>query len=193
MFRAAGYSFFALWFPSFLQETRGVKIDKSAFLQGTIFTATLFGGLLGGMLVDRIYKRTNHLRLSRSGVGASCMLMCGLLIFCAYFAESVNAAVLLLALGAFTAALAGPCAYVTTIDLGKQHVSSVFGLMNMMGNLAAAATPVVIGYLFHFTSDWNIVLALFALAYLLAAFCWAFVDPEQTLMPSETLQEEELC
>ncbi len=192
MFRAAGYSFFAAWFPSFLQETRHVKIEKSAFLQGTIFTATLFGGLLGGMLVDRIYHRTGNLRWSRSGVGGSCMLICGLLIFCAYFAESADAAVLLLALAAFTAALAGPCAYVTTIDLGKEHVSSVFGLMNMMGNLAAAATPVAIGYLFGYTKDWNIVLALFALAYVLAAVCWALVDPGQTLSPSEILQDEDL-
>ncbi len=81
MFRAAGYSFFALWFPTFLQETRGVEIVKSTFLQGTVFTATLFGGLYGGTLVDSIYKRTNNLRWSRSGVGAACMLLCGLLIF----------------------------------------------------------------------------------------------------------------
>ncbi len=181
MFRASAYSFFATWFPTFLQETRDVKIDKSGLFQGIVFAGSLFGGLYGGTLVDAIYKRTNNLRLSRSGVGVGCMLGCSLLIFAAYFAESVNMAVFLIGSGAFVAALAGPCAYVTTIDLGKQHVPAVFGLMNMLGNLAAAATPVVIGYLFEFTSNWNIVLVLFGITYILAAICWAFVNAEQSL------------
>jgi ACS family glucarate transporter-like MFS transporter/ACS family D-galactonate transporter-like MFS transporter len=189
-FRAAGYAFFATWFPTFLQKTRGMEVAQSGYLQGTVFVATLLGGLIGGLVVDLIYKRTNNLKLSRSGVGATCMLCCSGWIFCAFSANSVGMAVALIDLGAFTAALAGPCAYVTTIDLGKKLVPAVFGLMNMSGNLAAAATPVAIGYLFKFTSNWNIVLALFAVAYLLAAICWMLVDPNQSVEAGETLKEE---
>jgi nitrate/nitrite transporter NarK len=112
------------------------------------------------------------------------------LIFCAFSANSVGMAVALIDLGAFTAALAGPCAYVTTIDLGKKLVPAVFGLMNMSGNLAAAATPVVIGYLFKFTSNWNIVLALFGVAYLMAAICWMLVDPNQSVEGGERMKED---
>lgn len=190
MFRAAGYAFFAAWFPTFLQETRNVDVAKSGYLQSSVFAATMLGGLLGGILVDVIYKRTKNLKLSRSGVGAVCMFGCGGLIFCAYFANSVGVAVALLDLGAFTAALAGPCAYVTTIDLGKKHVPAVFGLMNMSGNLAAAATPPLIGYLFEQTSNWNIVLAIFGAAYLLATVCWGLVDPTRSVEPNKTTKEE---
>ena len=46
--RAAGYMFFASWFPTFLQETRGVSIAESGYLQGLILAGTLTGGLVGG-------------------------------------------------------------------------------------------------------------------------------------------------
>ena len=189
-FRAAGYAFFATWFPSFLQGTRGVDVKSSGYLQSSVFAATMFGGLLGGVLVDLIYKRTDNLKLSRSGVGAVCMLSCGALIFAAFFAESLTAAVVLLAMGAFMAALAGPCAYVTTIDLGQEHVPAVFGLMNMIGNLAAAATPTLIGYLFKYTSNWNLVLALFGGMYLVAAICWWLVDPRDAIVPDPEPTED---
>jgi MFS transporter, ACS family, D-galactonate transporter len=190
MFRAAGYAFFSLWFPTFLQETRGIKVAESGYLQTTVFMATLLGGLAGGLVVDAIYHRTKNLRLSRSGVGTVCMLCCSWLIFCAYFANSALMAVALIDLGAFAAALAGSCAYVTTIDIGRKHVPAVFGLMNMSGNLAAAATPVVIGYVFYSTSNWNIVLAVFGAAYLLAAICWWLVDPNQTAEADDNPPEE---
>ena len=187
-FRAAGYAFFALWFPTFLQETRGLDVEASGYLQGTLFFSTLLGGLVGGLLIDRIYKRTGNRKLSRSGVGAVCMLSCGWLIFCAYFADNVFLAVALIDLGAFTAAVAGPCAYVATIDLGKKHVPAVFGLMNMSGNLAAAAAPAVIGYLSQ--NNWNMILILYAVAYLLAAICWWLVDPDESVESRDVRGED---
>ena len=187
-FRAAGYGFFASWFPSFLQKTRNIEVEASGIFQGLIFAATMLGGLSGGVLVDVIYKRTGSLRLSRSGVGVLCMLCCSGLIFSAYFATILEMAVTLITCGAFAAALAGPCAYVTTIDLGQKYVPAVFGFMNMSGNLVAAMASVMVGYLFEQTSNWNIVLALFGMAYLLAAICWWLVDPNQSVQ--KTLSKE---
>lgn len=180
-FRAAGYGFFATWFPSFLQKTRNIEVETSGIFQGLLFAATMIGGLSGGLLVDRIYKRTQNLKASRSGVGVLCMLCCSLLIFSATFANSAGMAVTLITIGAFAASLAGPCAYVTTIDLGKNYVPAVFGFMNMSGNLLAAMGSVLVGYLFEQTSDWNNVLPLFGIAYLLAAICWWLVDPNQAI------------
>ncbi|MEJ7595124.1 MAG: MFS transporter [Planctomycetaceae bacterium] len=71
--RASGYMFFASWFPTFLQETRGVTVAKSGYLQGLVFAGTLTGCIFGGMLTDWIWRRTGGLRLSRSGVGAAAL------------------------------------------------------------------------------------------------------------------------
>ncbi|WP_164101049.1 MFS transporter [Candidatus Laterigemmans baculatus] len=175
--RAAGYMFFASWFPTFLQQTRGVSIADSGYQQGLVLAGTLGGSILGGMLVDRIWKTTGSLRLSRSGVGALALGTCGLLILAAWFVQSVPLAVGLLALGAMFAALAGPCAFAATIDIGGTKVPQVFGLMNMCGNFAAAACPVLVGFLFQWTANWNLVLLLFAGVYIAGAVCWLLVNP----------------
>lgn len=179
--RASGYMFFASWFPTFLQETRGVSVAESGFLQGWVLAGTLAGSLLGGMLTDWIWRRTGNLRLSRSGVGAFFLAACAALILAAWFVQDATFAVALLALGSLFAAIAGPCALAATIDIGGTRVPQVFGVMNMSGNLAAAACPVLVGNLFQWTSNWNLVLLLFAGVYLIGAVSWIFVDPNKMI------------
>jgi MFS transporter, ACS family, D-galactonate transporter len=49
--------------------------------------------------------------------------------------------------------------------------------MNMVGNFAAAACPVIVGKLFQATANWDLVLLLFAGVYFAGAVCWVFVNP----------------
>lgn len=179
--RAAGYMFFASWFPTFLQETRGVSVKDSGYLQALVFVGTLTGSLIGGLLTDWIWRRTGNLRLSRSGVGATFLLGCSVLILCAWFVESTFLAVALLSVGSLLAAMAGPCAFAATMDIGGDHVPQVYGIMNMSGNFAAAACPILIAELFEWTSNWSIVLLLFAATYMVGAICWAMVDCRQQI------------
>ncbi|QDU60246.1 putative sulfoacetate transporter SauU [Planctomycetes bacterium Pan216] len=178
IFRSAGYMFFASWFPTFLQKTRGVSVSESGFMQGLVLGGTLVGSLFGGLLIDWIWVRTGNLRLSRSGAGAFFLGGCGVLVFGAWFVETVTIAIALLTLGAFLAAIAGPCAFATSIDIGGSRVPQIFGLMNMCGNFAAAATPILVGAIFDRTSQWGLILLLFAGIYLAGALCWVFVDPK---------------
>jgi len=174
--RAAGSMFFASWFPTFLQKTRGVSIEGSGYLQALVFIGTFAGCILGGMITDWIWRVTGNVRISRSGVGAAALGSCAILILAAWFVQSVVFAVILLALGALCAAFAGPCAFAATIDIGGRRVPQVFGLMNMCGNLAAAACPFLVAILFERTANWDLVLLLFAGVYLTGAICWALVD-----------------
>jgi ACS family D-galactonate transporter-like MFS transporter len=177
MCRAAGYMFFASWFPTFLQKTRDISVEQSGYLQALVLGGSLAGSLCGGMLTDWVWRTTGSFRMSRSLVGGGFLTLCAGLILLAWFVESASLAVALLATGALVAGLAGPSALAATIDLGGQRVPQIFGLMNMTGNIAAAACPIVVGKLFEFTENWNLVLVLFAGVYLLGAVCWAFIRP----------------
>jgi MFS transporter, ACS family, D-galactonate transporter len=101
----------------------------------------------------------------------------------AWFVQSTEVAVCLLAIGAFCAAFAGPCAFAATIDIGGAHVPQVAGLMNMSGNVAAAACPVLVGRLFQMNENWNVILLLFAGVFLAGAICWLFVNPQRPPTP----------
>jgi ACS family D-galactonate transporter-like MFS transporter len=177
--RAAGYMFFASWFPTFLQETRGVSVTESGYLQGLVFAGILTGSIFGGLLTDWIWRRTGNLRLSRSGVGATFLGACALLILGAWFVQSALLATALLAAGSLFAALAGPCALAAIIDISGSRVPQIFGLMNMCGNFAAMACPVLVAMLFKRTDNWNLILLLFVGVYIVGAVCWLFVNPQR--------------
>ena len=170
--RAAGYMFFASWFPSFLQKTRGIKVTDSGYLQGVVMAATLIGSLLGGGMTDWIWRRTKSIRISRCLMGGASLATCSVLTAVAYSVNQTSAAITLLAAGAFFAALAGPCAIAATIDIGGKHTTVVYGTMNMCGNLAAAACPWIVGKFFSESENWNVVLLFFALLYLFGALSW---------------------
>ncbi|WP_437203994.1 MFS transporter [Planctomicrobium sp. SH664] len=184
--RAAGYMFFASWFPTFLQQTRGVSIAQSGYMQGIIFAGAMTGSIVGGLLIDWIWKRTGNLQLSRCGIGAAALGTCGLLILGSWFVEDARIAIGLLAVGVMCASLAGPAMFSTVIDISGARVAQVLGAVNMAGNLAVAACPILVGKLFELTENWNLVLLLFAGIYLTGAACWAFVNPRVGIFKTET-------
>jgi ACS family glucarate transporter-like MFS transporter/ACS family D-galactonate transporter-like MFS transporter len=177
--RAAGYAFFASWFPTFLQKTRGVSVEESGFLQGAVLGGALIGCIFGGAITDWIWRLTGSLRASRSGVGAASLAACAIVTLGAWFVERTEVAVFLLALGAFCAAFAGPCAFAATIDIGGSRVPQVAGMMNMCGNFAAAACPILVGRQFQLTENWNLILLLLAGVFSTGAICWLFVNPQR--------------
>jgi ACS family glucarate transporter-like MFS transporter/ACS family D-galactonate transporter-like MFS transporter len=177
--RSAGAMFFLSWFPTFLQKTRGISVENSGDLQGIVLAGGLIGGVVGGMLTDWIWRKTRSLRLSRSGVGTASLATCAVLIIGAWFVDSTALAIPLLALGNFFAATAGACAFAATIDIGGPSVPQVAGIMNMCGNFAAAACPVLVARLFRWTENWNLILLLFAAIFFAGAICWLLVNPQQ--------------
>ena len=190
-FRGAGYIFYASWFPTFLRETRGVSTAEAGYLTSLPLLAVVVGSPMGGVLVDWVWRRTNSRRLSRQGVAVPSLAGCAALILAAYFADDTVTAVLLITAGSFCAALAGPCAYTITIDMGGRHVSTVFATMNMTGNIGAALCPIVVAKFVEFTDDnWEPVLLFFAAVYLAAALCWVGLNPRGTVFDAADTARE---
>ena len=183
VFRAVGYMFFASWFATYLRETRGVEDLEVGILNSLPLLAVVVGSPLGGTLADWVLGRTGSRRWSRQGVAAGSMLACFGLILVSYPVEDPWVAVLLISAGAFCAAFAGPCAYTATIDMGGRHVTMIFSLMNMAGNIGAFVFPILVPYLLNEdpevsgSGNWDLVLFTFAGMYLLAALCWLAADP----------------
>ena len=190
-FRAAGYIFYASWFPTFLKQTRGVTTAQSGLLTSLPLLAVVAGSAAGGWIIDWVYRRTGSRRLSRQGIAVPSMLLCAALIGLAYFAENATAAVVLITAGTFCSAFGGPCGYAITIDKGGPYVSTIFSLMNMVGNVGAAVCPVVVERFVHVAGSWDATLFLFAGIYLGAAVCWALLDPEGTIIPARSAAERE--
>jgi MFS family permease len=174
-FRAAGYMFFTSWFATYLHTMLPLL-------------ATVVGSLLGGAASDWIYRRTGRLTLARRGMAAGCQFVCAALIFLALLISDTNAAVAVISLGSFFAALAGPCAYTITIDMGQQHVATVNSTMNMCGNLGAWAFPVAVPWLLKNFGGWDAVLVVFGGTYVLAAAFWLILNPNGNILDQSLIR-----
>jgi nitrate/nitrite transporter NarK len=180
-FRAAGYMFFTSWFATYLQEARGVTITTSGVLTMLPLLSVVAGSLAGGVVSDAVLRHTSSMRLARQAVAGCSLALCAVLTLSAYFFTDALAAVLIISAGSFFAAVAGPCGYTITIDMGGEHVPTVNSVMNMCGNLGAMLFPLGVPWLLRETGSWNTVLLSFGALYIAAAFCWWRLRPEGTV------------
>jgi len=181
-FRAASYIFYLSWFPTYLKETHGVSTLEAGALTSLPLWAQTVGSIAGGWLSDAVLQRTGSRRLARQGQAFVSLLICTGLLGLAYPLTDPLLAVLLISTGAFCAALAGPCAYAVTIDMGGQHVAPIFSVMNMAGNVGAILFPIIASRLTTATGNWNAVFGLFAVLHIAAALCWLPFDPERPII-----------
>lgn len=186
--RAAAYIFFASWFPRFLRETQDVSLATAGLLTMVPLLSVVVGGLGGGLLSDLVLARTNSIRWARCGVSGAAMLLAALCFLLAFWIGNLPLLVTVIGLGTFFGSIAGPCSYAITIDMGGKHVPTVFGTMNMWGNLGAVIFPTLAPLFVKWTGDWNTVLPLCAGIYLVAAVSWLLLRTDgsifdQSLIP----------
>lgn len=179
--RAAGQIFFASWFPTYLQETRGVTVAASGALNMLPLLALVGGSLIGGLVSDAVLHATGSRWLARSGVAGFSLLICAAFVAAAYFIQNPMLAVLIISLGMFCSAVGGPCAYSITMDMGGRHVATLFGAMNMIGNLGAMTFIRAVPLFREWSGSWNAVLLLFNGVCLAAAICWLLLNPKGTV------------
>jgi sugar phosphate permease len=195
-FRAAGAAFFQSWFPTYLQETRGVSTAKSGWLSTLPLIATVVAAILAGGLSDFVYRKTKRLTLARSGLAGGALFLCSVLVFSAWFVKDATTATLVISGGAFFAAVAGPCAYASTMDMGGRNVSLVFSWMNMIGNFGAALVIWGVPYFRKLVektpalldlcggNSWNAILILFGTMFLMSSACWTMLRVRENELES---------
>ncbi len=188
--RAAGQIFFGSWFATYLQQTHEVTVERSGILNSLPMFTLVAGSLSGGVISDGLLALTGSRSIARKWLAAGCMALCAGLVFGAYFVQQPVIAVLIISVGSFCAAVGGPCAYTITIDMGGRHVGTLFGTMNMIGNLGALAFVFGVPWFLEQTGNWASVLLLFGCLYVGAGLFWLLLRPEgdifgQSLIPAE--------
>jgi MFS family permease len=183
--RGAAMVFFATWFPTYLEEARGMTTLQAGVCTTGAGVGAMLGSILGGLFSDYVLRRTGNSYVSRQGIAVLGMLLCAALILAAYFTQDNHLAVGLIGLGAFCGAFGGVSGYTVAIKHGGRHVATVLSTMNMWGNIGAGLFPLAVGWLVRKYSLWDPVLFMFAGIFLLDAVCWAALTPQETLDAGE--------
>lgn len=145
-FRAAGYNFFVTFFPEYLsRKFDGINAGDAGLYTKWPLIGVVIGGLLGGLLIDRIFTRTGNKWLSRSAVAMGALAITAAFTYLSFKAESVVSFVTLIAIGAAFSGAGSPAAWAATIDVGGKHTATVSALMNMAGNLSGVLVTPILG------------------------------------------------
>jgi len=170
------YYLFITWFPTYLLEQRKVQLSALGLYASLPLLFSAFAAFSGGLLTDRLSRRWGPTWGRRTvGVvgcaGAAGFLVAGLNL------EVTTTAVLAIALAAAFSDLTLAAAWATCADVGGRFSGTVSGTMNMIGNVGAMLSPLIMGYLVQSTGNWNLTFYIATCLALAGALLWLVVDP----------------
>jgi ACS family glucarate transporter-like MFS transporter len=164
--------FYVTWLPTWLQRVHGLtKLETAGYAMLPLALGGV-GSIVSGML---------PLSIPRKWVAIGGFTVTGLLILIIPGVHDVKVAMALMALASFSSDLTMPISWNTCVEIGKQYTATVASTMNMLGNFAGFAAPLVGGIILdHTNQDWNMVLRTMAVAAFMSAACWFFIDPDKS-------------
>lgn len=153
--------FFVTWFPIYLVKERGLNILQAGTAAAAPALCGFVGGLVGGLVSDRILKRSGNLDLARKGPLVVGMLL-ATSILAAVWAEQEWLVILIMAVAFFGKGVAS-LGWAVMADVAPRRLAGLSGgVFNMFGNAAGIVTPIVVGYIVGTTGSFDLALVFVA-------------------------------
>ncbi len=182
-----GWAFLITNMPSFLREAKGLDEHDAGLMSTMALLAGIGGMLAGGWLTDALVGRFG-LRKGRMIpmvwsrlVGALAYLICIRL-------ESPWVAVAAFAMVAAMTDISIPATWGYIQDVGGRNIASSFAWPNMWGNLGAACTPPMLGWInemFDPHKNWHASLIFLSIAFLLSGFAAYWIRADVKIEPAQ--------
>ncbi len=159
--------FFLTWFPVYLAEARHMSIVKAGVMAALPALCGSIGGVLGGVVSDKLLRMGYSLTFARKAPIVTGMLLAVTMLGCNY--TSTQWLVMVLLSLAFFGKGFGALGWTVIADTSPRPLIGVNGgLFNLIGNLAGITTPIVIGYIVKRTGSFNGALLFVAATAILA-------------------------
>jgi MFS family permease len=147
---------FLSWIPQYFLHSYDLDIKKSALFASGVFFAGVVGDTLGGIISDRVLKRSNNLRKARSYMVAICMFLTMLALIPLMFTQDRMLSILSLSAGFFFAEMTIGPMWAIPMDIAPDCCGTASGMMNTGSATAAILSPVVSGYIIDQTGNWQL-------------------------------------
>ncbi|MDH6248717.1 MFS family permease [Polynucleobacter sphagniphilus] len=147
---------FLSWIPQYFLHSYNLKISTSALFASSVFFAGVVGDTLGGIISDKILRRTNNLNVARSWMVAICMTCTLLSLLPIMFTHDITISVLSLSFGFFFAEMTIGPMWAIPMDIAPEFSGTASGMMNTGSALAAIISPVVSGFLIDCYGSWEL-------------------------------------
>ncbi len=153
-----GWTFwmFLSWIPILLLTQYKVDLKSSALFTAGVFLAGVAGDLVGGLLSDRILRRTGNVTRARQSLVV--VAFAGTALFVApviFVRHDVEIVALCLSGAMFCLELMTGPMWAVPMDIAPNFAGTAAGMMNTGSAVASILTPMVFGVVVDATGSWN--------------------------------------
>ena len=154
------------WLPTYLEKARGLKLGQLGIFSSLPFFLTFLAEIASGFVSDWLGKRAILAVLGLFGAGI--LMYVGSQVSDPYMAAT------LIALSSASWGFAVPCIYAMAYAvIPKRLTATGIGMVNGVGNLLGALTPLIMGFILAETGSYNAGLMVIVLGSMIFA-CAAF-------------------
>lgn len=191
------YLFF-FWYPTYLQQGRGVAPETSSWLASMVLAGGALGSLLGGYLSDALVRLMGDRRWSRRVIGCCALSGAAGLMVASIHCDAPWLAALCATLACFGVHLQLASWWGVVAEISGKHVGAVFGLVNSMGVPGAIGSPIFMGALadwlrqkgYSGRAQWDPAFYSYGGVLLFGAACWLLIDATRPIVPPKPSGED---
>jgi len=182
------YLYFS-WYPTYLEEGRGVKSIESGYLSSIVLTGGAIGCICGGFLIDFLIKLTGQPHKSRRWWGFMALSLSAVCLITGRFSDSAFVSALWTSGSVLFVMSSLSCWWGAVTDLSGRHLGALFGLMNSLGGIGAISSQLFIGpytkwmesFGYVGRAQWDSIFYVYSGVLLIGATGWLFVDSSQSV------------
>jgi ACS family glucarate transporter-like MFS transporter len=142
------------WIPSYFLHSYHLKITSSAVFSSGVFISGVVGDILGGVVSDRILRRTADHKMARRNLVVGGFIASLAMMVLLFFVHDVLGGALCLSLAFFFVEFTIGPMWAIPMDIAPDFAGSASGLMNIGSPLAAIISPLVFGYIIDKSGSW---------------------------------------
>lgn len=180
---AWGYMFWAFmfWLPGYLGQAFHLNLYAVGAFTVLPWAAATAGAIVGGVLVDKLFKRNPRHR-SRFIVMGVALLLAGLSLIPIIVSPSLTTAMIFISLGVGFGMVTGPLWWVTSIDAAPDQPAVAAGFVDAAFALSGIVAPAVMGFIAQATGSFSSGFAVMAVLAIIGAGGLLFATREREAM-----------
>ncbi|KMO78793.1 MFS transporter [Mycolicibacterium chubuense] len=154
---AWGFMFWAFmyWLPQYLEADFGLSIKAVGAFSVAPWAAGVVGALVGGLIVDRVYKRTESIRSRFIIIGVALLLAGAALAPIVMFRGNLTVALICISAGVGCGFITAGIWWVASIDAAPGQPGTAAGFADACFASSGIVAPIVMGFFVSTTGSYN--------------------------------------
>jgi len=170
---------FLTWLPIFFYKSFGLDLKHSALFTGGVLLAGVAGDTVGGLMSDRILRRTGDFQKARRNLIIVGMLGAFVFLLPVVLTHNLATVAISLSLACFFVELVVAPIWAVPMDIAPRFAGAASGMMNFGFGLAGILSPLLFGAALDVTGNWTVPFCASLALLLVGAGLSFFMRPDR--------------